>query len=198
MDYEIQDVCRDCGVLLPIVNKKYWLCDGCNFKRLHKGKTKQEVYKERHDKKLTKKGEIEQPKYPTNKNELVGTLKKMFSIKKISNKKAHRDREMHKTYNHIDQTRDPICEGCGRGDRPLSHSHVLSQAKRPDLAAEEDNIRLHCFGNYTYCHEKWERGIPHEVIEMDDFKDNLSYIEWVDPAAHNAIIANFEFNKVKI
>lgn len=188
---QVTDVCNDCGLPKFIANKHYGLCEQCNYKRLHGGKTKDEVYQLRAQGK-PKPVIINKPK------DDIEQLKHKYSIKKISNKKAVRDKAMHATYHKIDITREPICEGCGRGDRPLSHSHILSQANRPDLAAEELNIRLHCFGSYNYCHEKWERGVPDEVVRMNDFKDNLKYIQSVDKQAYNAIIANCQFYNVKI
>lgn len=186
------EICKGdgCGVLKPIVNKRYCLCDECNFKRLHHGKSRTEVYRERHDKK-----QREKPKttlgWPLNKRPLVAKKR----IRQVSLKKADRDREMHKTYALIDKTREPICEGCGRGNRPLSHSHILSQADRPDLAAEAENIRLHCFGEPNRCHETWERAIPMEVMRMDDFKDNMEYIQSVDPQRYAYITAKIEYGK---
>jgi len=47
--------CRECYNNHFITNRKYWLCDNCNFKRLHEGKSKQEVYKERQKEKLPEK-----------------------------------------------------------------------------------------------------------------------------------------------
>lgn len=194
----IRDICQgdSCGRLDLIVNKKYWLCDSCNYKRLHKGKSKQEVYKERHDKKEVKKKKEIKP--VIEKHSLIAELKKTFSIKKISPKRAARHVEVKATYKKIDSTREPMCEGCGRGDVALSHSHLLSEYDRPDLYAEEENIRLHCYGSYNNCHETWERGLPFQVVKMLDFKENLEYIKEVDIKAHNKIIAAFEFDKIKI
>ena len=87
---------------------------------------------------------------------------------------------------------------CGRGDVALSHSHILSQATRKDLAAEKDNIKLHCLGNYYSCHETWERGIPHEIVLMDDFKENLAYIEMVDRDKFVRIMIKLEEANIKI
>ena len=192
------DVCKGCGVLTHIQNKFHTLCGECVFKKTHHGKNKQQVAKERHD----KKNEDKQPKLKLgseiDKSLLVRELKKTFSINKISNKKAERDRLMKITYQKIDRERDPVCEGCGRGDVALSHSHILSQATRKDLAAEKDNIKLHCLGNYYSCHETWERGIPHEIVLMDDFKENLAYIEMVDRDKFVRIMIKLEEANIKI
>lgn len=190
------DCCSECGVVKPIVNKKRGLCDDCNFTRLHHGKTKEEVYKERHAKKEKKFTQVKKFNF-VDKIPLVKKIKKTF-IKKISNKKAAVEKELRVVYKKIDNDREPICEGCGRGDVPLSHSHLLSQYFRQDLITEEENIRLHCFGNYNSCHDKWERGAPVDLIEMKDFKENLEYIKEVDRGAYNKIVANFEFNGISL
>lgn len=36
-------ICKNCAKQYVIVNKKYYLCQNCNYKRLHKGKTEYEV-----------------------------------------------------------------------------------------------------------------------------------------------------------
>lgn len=197
----LRDICSECDTLQLIVNKRYCLCDECNYKRLHGGKTKEEVYRERHDKKENKKPKPKERPEP-DKGELVNFLKKTFSIKKISSKRANKEKELTVVYKKIDQERERICEGCGRNDRPLSHSHLLSRYNRPDLTCEEDNIKLHCFGNTggpeKTCHEKWSDFDCLEVKDMLDFKENLEYIKEVDPGVYRKIIAKFEFEGVKI
>jgi hypothetical protein len=192
----VMDCCSECGLVKPIVNRKRMLCDDCNFTRLHHGKTKVEVYKERHDKKEKKK--FTQVKESNSLDKIPLVRKTRKAIRKISSKKSVVEKELRIVYRKIDQERDPVCEACGRGDRPLSHSHLLSQYFRHDLITEEENIRLHCFGNYNYCHEKWERGAPVDLIEMNDFKENLEYIREVDRGAYNKIVANFEFNGINV
>jgi hypothetical protein len=196
---QLRDICQGegCGKLDLIVNKHFYLCEECNYKRLHHGKTKQEVYRERHDKKVREIPK-ELPKIQP-KAAIFAVLKKTFSIKKMSNKRAQRHRERDKAYVQIDQERPPVCEGCGfGGGTALSHSHILSEQRRPDLYADKDNIRLHCYGQYNTCHEKWERGLIYEVVLMLDFKENLEYIKSVDSGEYNKIVANAEFNNIKI
>lgn len=197
----LRDICSGCDTLQLIVNKRYCLCYECNYKRLHGGKTREEVYRERHEKKENKKPKPkERPE--VDKGELVNFLKKTFSIKKISSKRANKEKELHVVYKQIDQEREPVCEGCGRNDRPLSHSHLLSRYTRPDLTCEKDNIRLHCFGNTggpeKTCHEKWSDFDCLEVKDMLDLKENLEYIKEVDPGVYRKMIAKFEFEGVKI
>jgi DNA-directed RNA polymerase subunit RPC12/RpoP len=194
MEY-FRDICRGdgCGILALIVNKKYYLCEDCNYKRLHNGKTKEEVYKARKAGKIQKPIPVKpKPKVEADKADVFKSLKKQYSIPKISNKRAKVEKELNKVYSKIDHSREPVCEGCGKNGE-LSHSHLLSRYNRPDLITDERNIRLHCFGTYHSCHEKWERGIPEEVVEMLDFVENLDYIKSVDTQAYNAIIANMEY-----
>jgi len=193
---QIRDICAGCDLLMVIQNKKYWLCSECMFKKRHEGKGRQEVYKERHDKKENKKHPPQKPN-KTNDSNLVEKLKKTFSIKKISNKRANVEKELTKVYGKIDREREMICEGCGKNSI-LSHSHLLSRYNRPDLICDEENIRLHCMGDYNSCHSKWERFVCVEVKEMLDFKENLEYIKEKDPKVYNKIIAKFAFEGIEI
>lgn len=182
-------MCSECDKDYPIVNKKYGLCGECNYKRLHNGQTREEVYAQR---RKAKSPSIAKPLgRSTNARPLVARKR----IKPITAKKAERDRKMHETYRRIDTTRERKCQGCLRIDLPLSHSHILSQGNRPDLAADEENIQLHCFGDYLRCHEKWERGIINEVKHMADFERNLQYIKQQDEDAYNKIIAKMQYEE---
>ena len=137
----------DCGKANPIVNKHFYLCLEKNKLRLN-----------------SKKQPKEKPQ--------VYELKKKYSINKISNTKritchdgqvvtrAELNQKLHLVYKEIDQERERKCEGCGRIDLPLSHSHIISRELRPDLITDKNNIQLHCFGDtYKTCHEKWSRRV---------------------------------------
>jgi hypothetical protein len=193
---EIRDICKGCDTLQLIQNKTLYLCPDCVFKKNHQGKSKVEVYKERHDKrhKELKPVTIDLP----SKEALLEGLKAKFTIKKISNKRAERHAARNRAYKQIDTEREPICEGCGLAGIPLSHSHLLSEQQRPDLYGNKDNIRLHCFGTYRSCHETWERGLIYEVVLMVDFKENLEFVKLVDQGEYNKIVANAIFHNVKI
>lgn len=199
---QIRDICsgENCGRLALIVNKHFYLCEECNYKRLHQGQTKQEVYRERAEQREKKIQPIT-VKVPS-KEALVEGLRKTFSIKKISNKRAEREKELKLVYKEIDSEREQKCQGCNRYDRPLSHSHLLSRANRPDLMCVKENIALHCFGEFggpnKTCHEKWSDMDPEEVVSMKDFKENIAYVKSVDMGVYNRIVAKFEFVGVKI
>src|SRR4051812_22355722 len=106
----IRDICSGCGKLTLIQNKTHWLCSDCVFRRNHGGKNKEEVYKERHDKKESKRIALKK-EVPEEKPALIEKLKKTFSIKQISNKRAIVEAELKKVYRKIDQEREPVCEG---------------------------------------------------------------------------------------
>lgn len=158
-----QDWCKDCGLLLFIANKHYGLCADCNYKRTHHGETRAQVAQRRHRERLARTQPQPVPK-------------RRARPKRTSAKKQLRDDAMHVAYAQIDATRDPVCSGCDRGDVALSHSHLLSQKQRTDLAADPDNIKLHCFGDHYSCHDVWERAVPAELAQMRDLRENLRYI----------------------
>lgn len=119
-------------------------------------------------------------------------------MKKFSNKRAAIERQYRKVCEEIDHEREPVCEGCGRGDRSLSHSHILSKYDRRDLIADKRNIRLHCFYVTGNCHDKWEKGDPKEIVQMNDFIDNLIYIREKDQGEYRKILARFAFDSVPV
>jgi len=86
--------------------------------------------------------------------------------------------ELHRVYQEIDTEREPICTGCGRGDVPLSHSHLISRKKRPDLITEKRNIQFHCLsiGGREGCHDRWDRN----DTTLLDWDENMAYIKEVD------------------
>ena len=103
-------------------------------------------------------------------------------MKRISAKKQAVNRDLHKTYQLIDTTREPVCEGCGRGDRPLSHSHIISvnrcnQLRKPELISDKNNIMLECFGSSDCCHDIWEKSSFEKKVQLLNFDKKLEYIK---------------------
>lgn len=103
-------------------------------------------------------------------------------IRKKSNKQSAIDYQLRKTYEEIDSEREPVCEGCGRGDKPLSHSHTISryrskQIGKPELIYDKKNIEIECFGTNTSCHDIWEGAGIKEVMKMNNFDKKMLYIE---------------------
>lgn len=105
---------------------------------------------------------------------------------KKSNKQTSIDHQLRKTYEAIDNEREPVCEGCGRGDKPLSHSHTISrnrckQIGKPELIYDKANIEIECFGTNTSCHEIWEHEGVVKRMQLDNFDNKMRYIEQHDP-----------------
>lgn len=198
MSNQSNETCSECGKE-PIVNRKYKLGNECNFKRLHGGHSRQEVYTER--------AAIKSKNKPTTVPQRPGVqeLKKKYSINQVSKTKritCHDGEvvsraELHIKYSNvcklIDQTREQICQGCGK-NLPLSHAHIISRAHRPDLVCDPNNIQLHCFGSYHSCHETWERGVPNQIVNMVDFERNMMYVEKVAPDLYQKAMARIEYD----
>lgn len=162
--------CSVCGKTSFIVNKKRQLCDECNFKRLHHGKSKQEVYQER----------------------AQGKEKKVYTIRPVSKKEGVNQYELRKAYLEHDKMFEPVCTGCGSGSKPLSRSHIIPRSRRKDLEADVNNFSFHCFGDPRCCHEKWESGSFAKMSSLDDFERRMLYIEQVDSEYYNLLQAKFE------
>jgi len=96
-------------------------------------------------------------------------------MKKISSKQKEIKRKLNKVYNSIAYDRGHYCEGCGRSDVLLSHSHIIPRSRRSDLVCVKDNIQYLCLsmGGRTGCHELWEsRG----KTKLLCYHKNLEYI----------------------
>ena len=96
-------------------------------------------------------------------------------MKKISSKQKEIKRKLNKVYKEIAQERAAYCEGCGRSDVPLSHSHIIPRSRRGDLVCIKDNIQYLCLsmGERKGCHEKWE---SREKDQLLCYHKNLEYI----------------------
>lgn len=190
------------GCTQPIANKFHSLCAQHRYQQTHGGKTKQQVYEQRNQGKAINHPT---PKTPPQLSE----LKKQFSIKQISNQAKNRcsdgsmvsqveiKRKTAETYDKIDLERPKFCQGCGRWDLPLSHSHVIPQARckilgKTELIWDQDNIRFHCFADSHSCHLKWETGNPVELIKMKDLEQNITYLEQHDPEGFTKIMIKLE------
>lgn len=133
--------CKECGSPY-IVNKKYQLCDECNFKRLHDGRSKREVYSQRQKRVLVK------------------------PIKPVSKKRTLVCKVDDKIYEEIWREKEHICENCGKelGEekKSLYFSHILSKGAYPEFRHRKENFNLLCFE----CHRKWEDGTEESRSKM--------------------------------
>ena len=102
-------------------------------------------------------------------------------MKRVSAKQQKINRELNKVYKELADERPHYCTGCGRGDVPLSHSHIIPRSRRKDLVCDKRNITYHSLGvgNRKGCHELWE-GSLEKKQGLLDYHSNLEYILEVD------------------
>lgn len=113
-------------------------------------------------------------------------------IRKVSAKAAKRFRGRAKVYNELDHEWEPgSCRGCGRWEEVIDHSHLLSQAKYPHLAANKKNIAPHC----RHCHQLWEN--PAHQWKLKDYVPNMIYIQSVDAREFERMLVQTEWKLEK-
>ena len=99
-------------------------------------------------------------------------------MKKVSDKQKKEKRLLSIIYNQIALERGHYCNGCGRSDVPLSHSHIIPRSRRPDLVTDKRNITYHCLSlDRKGCHDMWE---SKDRIKLLDYHKNMEYILEVD------------------
>lgn len=199
-----QGTCTKCLTPnVPIVNRKRQYCDDCNYKRLHNGKSKQEVYSERkrtRDKetpKPNKNRRVTTPLNNTKSKEDIDSLKKKYSIKNVSktNKYTCSDGEQvtqsqinsryAATCDAIKLEREPFCQGTGRTDLPLSFSHTISRARckqlgKIELIWDPGNIEIESYhepsSNPEAAHNIYESGTWEKKVELLNWQGKMEYI----------------------
>lgn len=213
-------ICKgeDCGKEALIVNKKYYLCEDCNFKRTHKGKSKQDVYMERRTKKQSEKefnpflvcgpGLKKRKTFKTSsaaKLKAIGTRERFRCSdgEMVSQVTIQANKKL--VYQIIDQDRDPVCQGSGRCDFPLSHSHTISERRckeigKTELVWDEDNIELEGYeppcSNPIAAHNIWEVGQIERKVMLLNFDRKLEYIKKHDPETFRAYLFRIENSNV--
>ena len=102
-------------------------------------------------------------------------------MKTVSKKQSKENRKLAIVYKQIAEDRGHYCTGCGRGDVPLSHSHIIPRSRRKDLVTEKRNITYHCLGDSTRkgCHSLWEGGQV-DKQRLLDYHASMEYILEVD------------------
>ena len=164
-------MCNECGKDYPIVNKKYGLCNECNFKRTHKGHSRSEVYAQRASLKPAKKPYI--IKQVTKRqgiiNDALSEVKRSVELEAI----------------HSDMY---YCWGCGHSHPGLDKSHILSVKQRSDLQLDPENINLFC----RDCHNAWESWSPSRMIMLLSFEKDMRYIREKDQETFNKILTKMQ------
>lgn len=173
------EVCKQCKKNHHIVNKKYQLCDDCNYKRLHKGKSKQEIFLEKKKNKPTLYKKVQQ-------------FKNKKPIKQQTIKQSNRQIELSRLKFEIEleakQHNNYFCWGCGVSVPHLDKSHILSIGKRKDLELEKDNINLFC----RSCHQDWESGDIEKMGGLESFHKDMNYIKNNDRNRYNQLFSLIE------
>lgn len=118
-------------------------------------------------------------------------------MKKVSNKQAIINRKLRKVYEQIDNEREQVCQGCGRSDKPLSHSHTISQKRckeigKPELIWDKGNIEIECFGNNNDCHNTWEKGTLATKTHLENFNKKMEYIKKHDNQKYMMLFLGFD------
>ncbi|MEM6734449.1 MAG: hypothetical protein AAF620_00125 [Bacteroidota bacterium] len=152
----------ECGQTRYIVNKRHYLCQQCNYTRLHGEGALAEKYK---------KAALL----------LKGKVKKASSVKPKSEKQQTIERELANVYREIALERPHICTGCGNTQN-LSHSHIIRRSWSQDFVIVKDNITYHCLirqNGSEGCHSRWESAS--RWGELQDYQKNMDYIRRVAP-----------------
>lgn len=104
-------------------------------------------------------------------------------MKKISNKKALRNRKKKEAYNKFDQDNDGICKGCHQM-KPGTHSHIIPISEAEELESVVENITWHC----SECHLEWESHDLQRMSKLLDFESNMAYIKKIRPLYYNRLM----------
>ncbi len=207
-------ICKGCDNELPIENRKYMMCSDCNYKRLHDGRTKNEVYRDRVDSRARAVRPNETGK--SNSSPSIadgGVVKKASNIAPVSSEKRYKcsdgklvsqveiKRKLAEIYDKIKGSREAVCQGSGRWDLPLSMSHTISQARCKELSKTEliwdsENIEVEAFeaptSKPTHAHNIWEVGSTELKMTLLNFDRKLEYIKIHDPEDYNRWMGKIE------
>lgn len=158
MDTSASTNCTGCHKPKPIVNKKYRVCEDCNYLRIH-GTTKREV--------AIQKAKSRVPKLP--KSRVVSSKAKATKSKDIQLYAL-------KVFIRAQAIENDKYECCGchaNGNiTRLDCSHILSAKQRPDLELVKENIQLLC----RDCHNTWESWDPEKMQKLFCFWQNVEYL----------------------
>lgn len=169
--------CSKCHKDKPIVNKKYNLCDDCNYERLHRGQSKGEVYSARAALRLKKVYQLKRSTKPIRQQ----TKGEQIIKGKLSTVKTNI--ELEAVQNDL-----YYCKGCGYSHPGLDKSHILSVKQRKDLELEKENIDLLC----RECHMDWESWDILRMGNLNCFERYVEYISRMDNETYNKITTKIE------
>jgi ribosomal protein L37AE/L43A len=185
---DMSEPCTKCGKNLPIVNRTKWLCNDCNFARLHNGATRASIYRENALKRVESKAPRKVrtkfkplPQQKASEAEIkhkLSILKKEIEVEAIQNNMYY-------------------CWGCGRATGfcgGLDKSHILSVGQRKDLELDKTNMNLFC----RDCHTKWESWNIDKMIMLHSFEKDFNYIKEKDWRVYNKILKMIEDRSMEL
>lgn len=183
---ELQEgICSNCNKHRAIVNRGKTLCDNCNYQRLHSGKTKEDIAKEKIKIKESKMREISLKSHDSINHSSFQN--KRVKIKAITAKQSNLNKQLSQIKNEIAleaiQNDEYFCKGCGSSSE-IDKSHILSIGQRKDLELVKENIQLLC----RRCHIKWESGNYEKMSSLWCFDDNMEYIASIDLEKYHKIV----------
>jgi len=129
-------VCNKCGKDRFLVNKKYQLCDDCNYERLH-NETRYQTFK--------RKSKIRKPMSDKTKNIIA---KDELAYEYWFNNKLQVCEECDEKLPNVFRDKN------GKVVARYRYSHIITKASRPDLRYHRLNCNILCLE----CHRQWETG----------------------------------------
>lgn len=142
--------CSKCGKNPYIVNRTKWLCQYCNFKRLHEGKEVWQVTKQK-------------PIAPSKKR--VSVLSKDREFYKLCF-----DTKLQICEECNAKLPNEFKDENGRLVAIYRYSHIITKKSAPEFRYNPMNINILCLT----CHTKWETG---NRKEMNIYENNMKIIE---------------------
>lgn len=168
-----------------IVNKKYNLCDSCNFIRLN-GKSKAEVYSERQqdrDKVQVTKS-IQTYKVAAKPKDVVTPKKKTDKAKKQERVSVQLSALKKEIRQEAIDNDEYYCQGCLKYHSVLDCSHILSVGRFKQYELIKQNLQLLC----RTCHLIWESGRILKQLTLHCFWDNINFIKTLEEGEYNKFI----------
>lgn len=202
--------CDEIGCKYPIVNKKYGQCQKHNYERLHQGQSQAEVYQQRKKNKEQQNSSDSRSRFiskvisdehntsgwSSNKIRHVSKINRYKCSDGTTVTKVEINRNYQRTCDEIRNEREPVCQGTGRSDLPLSFSHTISRDRcqrlgKSELIWDKDNIELESYeppcSNPTCAHNIWESGSLEKKKTLLNFTRKLEYIEKHDPQLYQRL-----------
>lgn len=168
--------CRKCHQDKPIVNRKYGLCESCNWERLHPEGDSYQDHRMRQQSTLLSKMVESAATIDKSKE------RKVYKIKSISEKQKVVIKRDEEVYEEVWNSKEHYCEECGchLGDDfrdengkvvdRFRYSHILGKDLYPEHRHNIHNFNLLCFK----CHQVWEYG---DKVGMDIYNPNQLIIK---------------------